>query len=363
MPASLLSNRRLLQQRLSQHPLAKPAEVVTWLGAVQAQDYLGAQWALGLRMQPAAAEAVENALSAGEILRTHVMRPTWHLVSPADLRWLLELTAPRVRAASAYMNRRMELDEAVFARSRDILAKALQGGRALTRAELGAALAEAGIAADGIRLGLILMRLELDALLCSGPRRGKQVTYALLDERAPQARSLPHDEALAELTRRYFIGHGPATARDFAWWSGLTLADAKAGIAMAAAHLTQETFEGQTYWSPAEPLPDAASHPGAVLLPAYDEYLVGFNAFGRSRLAEGATDENLVFQATVLISGRIAGCWKRTFKKGGVLIEVAPFAPLSAAEGDAVQAAVQCYGEFVGMPAVWTVSNSDRRIK
>jgi hypothetical protein len=169
--------------------LSTPDQVVDWLGTVQAQDYLGAKWALGLRMREATDAAVEAAFTEGSVLRTHVMRPTWHFVTPSDIRWLLKLTAPRVNAASAYMHRRVELDGSLFARSNDVLAKALQGGRHLIRAELGAALAEAGIVADGMRLSYIVMRAELDAILCSGPRRGKQYTYALLDERVPPTRT------------------------------------------------------------------------------------------------------------------------------------------------------------------------------
>ena len=217
MSGVAIALRRHYHQRLTQNPLPGPAEVVAWLGAVQAQDYPGAKWALGLRMQDAADDIVERAFSDGAILRTHVMRPTWHFVTPADIRWMLNLTASRVNAASAYMYRQLELDDALFLRGNAVIARALQGGRQLTRVELRGALAEAGIVAEGARLSYIVMRAELDAVVCSGPWRGKQFTYALLDERAPRSRALERDQALAELTLRYFRGHGPATARDFAW--------------------------------------------------------------------------------------------------------------------------------------------------
>jgi len=200
---SALALRRLQHQRLAQNPLATPAEIVTWLGAVQAQEYAGAKWALGLRLPNATDEVLERAFAEGTILRTHVLRPTWHFVTPADIRWLLDLSAPRVTAANAHMYRQLELDPALFARSHAVMAGALQGGRYLTRAEIGSALARSGIAADGLRLVYLLMRAELDAVVCSGPRRGNQVTYALLEERATPARRLPREEALAELTQRY----------------------------------------------------------------------------------------------------------------------------------------------------------------
>jgi hypothetical protein len=352
MAAPAIVRQRLAQQRLSQNPFPTPGEVVAWLGAVQAQDYLGAKWALGLRMQKATDDVIERAFNDGSILRTHVMRPTWHFVTPDDIRWIVELTAPRVNAVNAHMYRQLELGEALFSRSNAVLAKALQGGRQLTRAELGSALAEAGIAAEGMRLGYIVHRAELDAVVCSGPRRGKQFTYALLEERAPRARILERDEALAELTRRYYTGHGPATVRDFAWWSGLTVADVKAGLEMAASDLTHEVIDGQTYWFSASMPPAAKPSQAAFLLPTYDEFLIGFEAFDRARMGGLAANQNLAFDSTIVIGGRIVGSWRRTFKKGAVVVELAPFAPLTAAEGRAFVAAARRYGEFLGMSVV-----------
>jgi len=341
--------KRLSQQRLARDPLATPAEVVAWLGAVQAQDYPGAKWALGLRMQGATDDAIDRAYDGGTILRTHVMRPTWHFVTPADIRWMLELTAPRVRAVMASTDRRLELDDALFARSNTAIANALEGGRQLTRAELGAALVEAGIAATGQRLGHIVMRAELDAVVCSGALRGKQFTYALLDERAPHARRLPRDEALAELTRRYFTAHGPATIRDFVWWSGLTVSDTKAGLAMAGSELTSEVIDGETYWLPASTPPAAEASCTAFLLPTFDEFLVGYARFDAARRGGQDSGAHLVFESTIVLGGRVAGSWRRTIKRGMVAVDVAPFAPLTAAEADAVSAAAQRYGDFMGL--------------
>ncbi|OGO27879.1 MAG: hypothetical protein A2Z16_07450 [Chloroflexi bacterium RBG_16_54_18] len=344
--------RRLYQQRLSHDLFATPGEVVAWLGAVQAQDYLGAKWSLGLRMKNATDDSIERAFSDGSILRTHIMRPTWHFVTPADIRWMQELTAARVNAVSATTYRQLELDGALFSRSNAAIAKALQGGQQLTRTELGLALAEAGIFAEGLRLALLVSRAELAALVCSGPRRGKQFTYALLDERAPQARSLVRDEALAELTRRYFTGHGPATVRDFAWWSGLTVADIKAGLEMAATDLIYEVIDGQTYWFSASMPPVAEPSQAACLLPTYDEFLIGYASFDARRKGGRDASENVMLNSTILIGGRVAGSWRRTFKKGAVVIEIAPFARLNTAEEEAVSAAAQRYGEFVGMPVI-----------
>src|SRR6266852_6469726 len=226
-----VAHRRLHNQHITRRTLETPQALVEWLGAVQAQDFAAAKWALGLRLQGVTDDDIEQAFTDGAILRTHVMRPTWHFVSPADIRWLLALTAPRVHAASAYYSRRLELDEVAFRSTNAVLANALQGGKQLTRDELASALQQAGIITEGEqRVTHIMMRAELDGIICSGARRGKQFTYALLEERAPQARALERDEALAELTRRYFTSHGPATVQDFVWWSGLTTADARVGL-------------------------------------------------------------------------------------------------------------------------------------
>lgn len=348
MSADPIALRRLHQQRLAGNPAGSPSEVVAWLGAVQAQDYAGAKWALGLRLQAATDRTIDEALAAGSILRTHVMRPTWHFVPPADIRWMQELTAPRVNAASASMYRRHGLDDAFFSRTNAVIAAALAGGRYLTRAELGSALAEAGIPAEGNRLAYIVMRAELDAVICSGPRRGKQFTYALLDERAPHARSLPPDEALAELTRRYFTGHGPAVARDFAWWSGLTVAAARKGIEMAGPALAHETIDGVEYWFSDHAPPASEPPPAALLLPVYDELHIGYVAFGASR-AEGGAEGETRFDATIVARGRIAGTWKRRFERGGVVVDLAPIGP-EAAEGRALRDAAERYARFLEMP-------------
>lgn len=346
-------HQRLNNQHLVGPLLEKPEEVVAWLGAVQAQDYAGAKWAVGQRVQGADDAAVERAFNEGAILRTHVMRPTWHFVAPADIRWLLALTAPRVHAVNAYMYRQLELDDELFGRSNRAIAEALGGGHYLTRVELGAVLGQAGIAAAGMRLGYIVHRTELDAIVCSGPRRGKQLTYALLDERAPQAKTLARDEALAELTKRYFTSHGPAMAQDFAWWSGLTMADIRAGLEMVKEALIQETIGDQTYWlAPDRPFTVAPS-PTAYLLPNYDEYLISYRdsrpAFD-PKYAPLFRSDNAVFSHFIVVDGCVVGTWKRTFQKKTVVIRLRSFEPLSEAHTQAIRAAAERYGSFLKMP-------------
>lgn len=346
-----IGRQRLAQQRLTHNQFQTPEEMVAWLGAVQAQDYQGALWSLGLRLQPTTEGVIEQAFNEGRILRTHIMRPTWHFVTPADIRWLLALTAPRVNAANIYRVRQLELDDDQFKRSQDVIVKTLQGGHTLTRAELGAALTEAGIGVQGQRLAYIMMRAELDAVVCSGSRRGKQFTYALLDERAPQARSLSRDEALAELTRRYFTGHGPAAVSDFVWWSGLTTADAREGLAAVTADLAHMVVNGETYYfSPA--MPPAPPSETAFLLPMFDEFWLGYTSADRTRRGGPEKVQNAMTRPSVVIDGQNVGSWQRTVKQKTAVIEFAASVSLTPTQETAVAAAAQCYGAFVGLPVV-----------
>src|SRR5579863_405783 len=183
-----IAQQRLHNQLITQRTFETPSDVVQWLGAVQAQDYAAAKWAVGLRLQGAIDNDIERACTEGSILRTHIMRPTWHFVSPADIRWMLALTAPQVKAAIAYYDRMFALDDTIFRRSNEALAKTLQGGKQLTRPELVSVLRQVGIATENLGFMHIIMHAELDGIICSGARRGKQFTYALLDERAPQTK-------------------------------------------------------------------------------------------------------------------------------------------------------------------------------
>lgn len=351
-----IAHQRLQNQHLLGNPFEQPADVVGWLGAVQAQDYAGAKWAVGQRAQGTTDAVLDQALADGTILRTHVLRPTWHFVTPADIRWMLALTAPRVHALNAAYYRKAGLDAALFARSNAALIKALQGGQQLTRPELATVFQQAGIAtAEEFRFTYLMMQAELDGIVCSGGRRGKQFTYALLDERAPNAKRLSRDEALVELVKRYFTSHGPATLKDFVWWSGLTLADAKAGVEMVGTQLMAETVGEQTLWfAPSVPSMNAPTHQ-AYLLPNYDEYI---SYADRSAICDPTyakefyPRENGIFSHIMVVDGQIVGTWQRTFKKGAVVIERSSFRPLTPTEDDAVVSAAQRYAAFLNMPLV-----------
>ncbi len=318
------------------------------MGAVQAQDFAAAKWAVGQRTKGATDAMIEQVFADGKILRTHVMRLTWHFVAPEDIRWLLKLTAPHVNAASAYQYRRLELDSDVFKRSNAVIEKALQDGNQLARDELGLALKKAGIPAIDLRLTYIVMRAELDGLICSGARRGKQFTYALLDEHVSKTRILTREESLAELTARYFRSHGPATLRDFAWWSGLTMANAKAGLEMVKSQFTQETMDDQTYWLNDSNLSEKEVSPTVFLLSNYDEYIVGYAdrsaIFDASHIEKLDSRSNSLFMRTIVVNGQIAGTWKRTIKAKTVEIELNPFKPLTEEEKQALSEAIEKYG-------------------
>jgi hypothetical protein len=314
---------------------------------VQAQDFAGAKWALGQRCVGLVESDVERAFETGEIVRTHVMRETWHFMAAADARWLLEFTAPRLLSRCASLRRKLGITPALDRKCQRVMARALEGGRTLTRAELALELERrAGIKSAGLHLAYVVMSAEFHAVLCNGPRRGKQFTYGLFDERVKPAKPLSREAALGELTRRYFTSHGPATVRDFAWWSGLTQKDIRAGIEMAGSRLAS-TIEGQhTYWwaparSEAPPI-----GPSVRLLPNYDEYLIAYK--DRELVAARGGD---VFQHQLVVDGRLAGSWTRTLRRDRVDVEVAPYAPLGRVHARTLAHEVERMGRFLGIDA------------
>ena len=349
MKREVLARIRLHAQHLLGAPLGSAADVVGWFGAVQSQEVAVAPWSLGQRSRATHGEVLE-ALASGAILRTHILRPTWHYVRGSDLRWMMTLTGPRVRARMRPMDRKIGVDKLVE-RSNDAIARALEG-KSLTRAEIGEALARKRIDAKGQILGHLVSHAELALVACSGPPKGKQQTYALVDDRVPDRNIGPTgEEAIVELARRYVRSHGPATARDFSWWSGLTIREARRG--MEAAGLQSVLEDDRTYWyEPPLPSPRKGTV-RAHLLQAYDEYGIAFtesrdvlDVGGHARApASGAV--SLVHWFT--IDGQIAGYWRRALARGPGEIDVAPARPLDAREWKAIDAEVARYGTFLGV--------------
>ncbi|MFI5270054.1 MAG: winged helix DNA-binding domain-containing protein, partial [Chloroflexota bacterium] len=342
---------RLRNQRLTGEPFPSAVEAVRGLGPVQAQDYNAALWALGQRTSGATEASLNRLFDDGAILRTHVMRPTWHFVLPEDVRWLLALTGPRIRRMLVARYRQLELDEDQIARAKDAFAGALAGLHFMTRAELGQVLFDAGLAPDGQRLPHFLMAAELDGVIVSGPRRGKLFTYALLEERVPSTPPMERTEAAVELASRYFGGHGPAQLQDFVWWSGLAIGAAKEALAAREPALEREVVEGKEYWlsTGTEPPPMA---PVAHLLPNFDEYTVGY----RDRadiLDPGDPLDSAMFSFgnvlsnVLVIDGQVRGAWRRSLAGAGVRVDVQVARSLNRAEILAVEKAALGLGCFL----------------
>ena len=347
---SRIAAARLANQRLSVSGPRDPVETVAWFGAVQAQEYGAAKWAVAQRTRGHVADAaVEAALTDGRILRTHLMRPTWHFVAADDVRWLLDLTAPRVHQALRWGHGQLGTDASLRARAMRIIERALVDEPALTRPELGERLAREGIAVKGTALALVVMHAELEGVICSGPHRGNRSTYTLLDRRAPHARRLPRDEALAELTRRYFQSHGPATIRDYVWWSGLTTADARRGLDAIKAR--SEAVDGLTYWS-VKPSRVVTPPNEVHLLPIYDEYLVAYRDL--DAVPRGPTRWGILPQALVS-RGQVAGEWRAVDAGERVSVEVRAARRLTARERAALAREAVRYGRFRGQPSTLAV--------
>lgn len=350
--------RRLQNQRLIGKPFAKPKDVVAFHLAMQSQDYGGAKWAVGQRCASATDAQLDAAFDAGKIVRTHVLRPTWHFVAPADARWLLELSAPRIRAFSAPYFRKHGLDPAALKKSRRVLEKQLLG-RQLSRDELGAALAAAGLPIQGEALAYQLIAAELDAVVISGARQGKQHTYRLFEERIAPAPPRGREEALAELSWRYLESHGPALPQDLAWWAGLTVADAKRGIAACASKLETAKVGEKTYWF--TPTRSAAFAPPVVhLLPNYDEQLIAYRFRGNmvdASLSERVGPGEGVFDGhLLLVDGLLVGAWRRELEKGRVNLAVTLLRKLNAGEKRELQAAAERYARFLNLELRLTVA-------
>jgi hypothetical protein len=297
--------------------------------------------------------AVQRAVDEGAILRTHALRPTWHYVAARDIRWVQAVTGPRVGAFNAYYNRSHGIDEDFGAKATRVITGALRGGNHLTRKELGEVLGRSGLPASGNQLAYVVMWAELRALIANGAMRGKQHTYALVEERAPDAVELDPDDALAELTRRYFTSHGPATVKDFAWWSSLTVATIKRGLALLGDELTGEVVEGRTYWFVPGPAPEPEPKGTVHLLQPYDEFIVAYsesrdatNIAGRAFHIE---NENTLVQAIVL-DGQIVGVWRRITSRTGVVAEIRLAVKVTRGRRAAIEAAFARYAAFSGTP-------------
>jgi hypothetical protein len=352
MNSSHIAQLRLISQHIGGTRLKTPAAVVSHMGAMQAQDFNMVKWAIGARLPGVSEEIINSSFNSGEMIRTHLMRPTWHLVVPEDVSWLLELTAPRIKSAAKSRHRELEIDDKLVARSYKVIERALEGNKHLTRDELMNVLENSGIKARNQRLYHLMFCAELDGVVCSGEIRNKEQTYALLRERVPEIKKIERDEALALLARKYFTSHCPASVSDFAWWSGLSLGDCRRAIEMIRPGFVSEKAGEITYWFPNAVIPVSGSSGTAHLLPAFDEYIIAYRDRSASLVMEHhkkAVSDNGVFRPIIVIDGLVKGLWKRTIKKDIAVVELSLFHQVNKKEMKGIEKAAQRYGEFLGI--------------
>lgn len=348
-----IAHRRLISQHISSPGFDRVEQLVQWMGAVQAQDYLGSLWAIGLRLKNKTESDIEDAILTRKIVRSWPMRGTLHFVAANDLRWMLQLLTPRVIKRSAGLYRQAGLDNKVLAKSRKLITAELRDGRQLTRNELYAVLERAKIS-TGEQRGLhIVGHLAQESLICFGPRKGKQQTLVLLDDWLPVSKPVEKDEALSKLALMYFRSHGPATIQDFAWWTGLTTTEAKLAIHLADSQLAEEVIKGQSYLM----FPgDKKQKPSqdVFLLPNFDEFLVAYK--DRSAVLDPKFRDaiknagNGLFTSPVILAGSMAGVWKRSLEKDKVVVETNLFAPVRVSARKGIEKAARTFGKFLKMP-------------
>lgn len=347
-----IASLRTINQQLAEPQRTTIDDMLGWFGAIQAQEYAQSKWALGLRLPTVLDSDIEHAFNKGEIIRTHILRPTWHFVRAKDLRWMIQLSGPRVEQYNKSMYKKMELSDTLLNKSTDIIARKLEGGNYLTRTELNDALAQKNISADGIRLGCIMMHAELTGVICSGPRIGKQFTYALLDERVKNTAAISREEALAKLTQCYFSSRGPATIKDFSTWSGLTISDCTKGIQSNKHVFTQHTINNEVYYSTELKLKTHAESNKIFLLPIYDEYIMGYK--NRAAILEfknkHSPDMPFVFDNMLVYQGQIIGTWKRKINNKYIDMEYFFFAKPSKLQLEYLNIAVERYESFHQLP-------------
>lgn len=342
---------RLQNQQLQFSKFSNAASLVGCMGAMQAQDPSMCKWALGVRLADSSTKEIEKQLEDGNILRTHLLRPTWHLVAAEDIRWILALTAPQIKASVAIRDKILGLDEAVFDKCNRLIEKILSKGNHCTRKEMTGLLGKEGISLDNHQIAHVMMRAELDAIVCSGKKKGKEETYALIEERAPSALAFSREESLSMLALRYFSSHSPATLADFVWWSGLKVSDARKGLEAIKSSLSRENIGGLEYWISKECFPVKEISPNAHFLPAFDEYVISYkdrSAVLNPEWGKHAISSNGIFKPIALIDGQVKGVWKRTLKKDNVEVELSLFESISSKEREMLQDAASCYAKFEG---------------
>lgn len=319
-----ISHHRLVSQKLYKTTSNSPQEIVHHLGAMQAQDYAMAKWAIGSRCD-ASEKEIEEAINSAQIIRTHILRPTWHFVAAEDIHWMLDVSGPQVKRIVTSYVKKYGLDTKKLEQLNASIEKILAGNNHLTRDEIMQELNIKKTSKEGSLGGLIMMNAELDGLVCNGKMKGKQITYALLEERVAKPKTnLSKEEGLAKLAQRYFESHGPATVLDFSWWSGFSPTTCKLAISSIESELNSVEIDNQEYWFGAN-FSDADNFCESVhFLAAFDEILISYKTREASILLEHqskAFTNNGIFKPIILENGKVIGTWKRTLKKDHAKIE------------------------------------------
>lgn len=345
-----ISTLRLSNQKIAATEFKSVKEIVGWMGAIQAQDFTMAKWAIGLRITDSTDEDVEKAFNKGDILRTHLMRPTWHLISSEDIYWMLELTAPQIRSTLKSRNKVLELNESILNKSKRVIEEALESGLCLTRDELAIKINEAGIRTDENRLSHLFMEAELEGLVCSGPVKMKKQTYCLLRERVPYKKVFPRDESLAELAKKYLDSHGPATLSDFVWWSGLRVKDAIKAFESVKSGYVTEIIGSEKYLFSNSIGNLLLSKHSMHLLPSYDEFLISYKDRSASLYItynKKAISNNGIFYPVILSDGKVTGTWRRSAKKGELNIELIPFEQMNDSDINLIEQQAKRLAQFL----------------
>ncbi|MEZ4772384.1 MAG: winged helix DNA-binding domain-containing protein [Bacteroidia bacterium] len=347
-----ISHIRLASQQIPSTTLKTIPEMISWMGAMQAQDYPMAKWAMGIRLPGTTDVEIESAINTAAIIRTHVMRPTWHFVSPEDVYWMLALTGPRIKASMKSRHIQLELTEEILRKCYQVLEKSLEGGNHLTRDEIVKEFERAGVVVDNSRAAHIMMRAEIEMLVCNGVVKGKKQTYALLEERVPMVKKRQEEEALAKLAEKYFFSHGPATLQDFIWWSGLTTTSARKAWEMIRPDLEViKDNTGQVYGFLPKYRAAPTSNFRVYLLPAFDEYYVSYKDRRAAISSEDfvkAVSNNGVFRPIVVVNGEIRGIWNRTAKKNHLEVKAQFFRPPEPEILAETEKSARVYGRFCG---------------
>jgi len=360
MTLTEISNLRLISQKIATPEFKTATEVVSRMGAIQAQDFLMSKWAIGVRLSDPAVDIVESSINKGEIVRIHVLRPTWHLISSADIHWMMMLSTQKIKSSFKARYKELDLTESVISKTQAIIVRKLSNGFNLTREELADEFTKSKIRTDANRLSHILFCAELDGLVCSGPIKKNKITYALLHEWVPKKTDLTRDEALAELAKRYFLSRFPATLEDFTWWSNLSATDSRRALDFVKSGFYSETIGAQKYWFPGSINGEISINESVYLLPAYDEFLISYRDRSSSLSLvnnKRTVSDNGIFYPTIVVNGQVAGIWKRTVQKDKVIIRTDFFQSPGKVVRKMAEKKAELFGKFLNKEA--EVRNED----